>query len=262
MRKWMVSDNSNLSDNSILTLRQKFRKIGFPMPTAKNGFQILNLHPKKHRIRKILLMYFKYTFTHKFVTKTQIENLIRLNIIPFHRDFCDLSWFYLSNKKNNCLASPFSTVDSSPSDLFEAPDWGRLEDLEGGLEAPPPTGLLASKGSFSSVLEPQSWWTADFGLWGTWMDTLSPERGLSDTDLGLFRADPGRPSTLGFSSSDGSLPSGSSESPEASISGFSATGSLPSAEADWGPSAAGGHSVSASFAGAFGLGLNSLGGHR
>ena len=24
------------------------KKIGFPMPTSKNGFQILNLHPKKH----------------------------------------------------------------------------------------------------------------------------------------------------------------------------------------------------------------------
>ena len=24
----------------------------FPMPTAENGFQILNLHPKKHRIKK------------------------------------------------------------------------------------------------------------------------------------------------------------------------------------------------------------------
>ena len=23
-------------------------KIGFPMPTPKDGFQILNLHPKKH----------------------------------------------------------------------------------------------------------------------------------------------------------------------------------------------------------------------
>ena len=93
MWKWMVSDNSNLSDNSILTLCQKFRKIGFPIPTAKNGFQILNLHPKKNRIRKKILdvAYFKYTFTHKFVTKTQIENLIRINIIPFHRDFCDLS---------------------------------------------------------------------------------------------------------------------------------------------------------------------------
>ena len=28
-------------------------KTGFPIPTAKNGFQILNLHPKKH-VFKIL----------------------------------------------------------------------------------------------------------------------------------------------------------------------------------------------------------------
>ena len=27
-------------------------KIGFPMPTAKNRFQILNLHPKKHMFKK------------------------------------------------------------------------------------------------------------------------------------------------------------------------------------------------------------------
>ena len=28
-------------------------KIGFPMPTAKNLFQILNLHHKKHVLKKI-----------------------------------------------------------------------------------------------------------------------------------------------------------------------------------------------------------------
>ena len=27
-------------------------KIGFPMPTAKNRFQILNLHHKKHILKK------------------------------------------------------------------------------------------------------------------------------------------------------------------------------------------------------------------
>ena len=27
-------------------------KNGFPMPTAKNRFQILNLHPKKHIFKK------------------------------------------------------------------------------------------------------------------------------------------------------------------------------------------------------------------
>ena len=27
-------------------------KIGFPMPTTKNRFQILNLHPKKHVLKK------------------------------------------------------------------------------------------------------------------------------------------------------------------------------------------------------------------
>ena len=28
------------------------KKIGFPMPAAENGFQILNLHPKRHRKTK------------------------------------------------------------------------------------------------------------------------------------------------------------------------------------------------------------------
>ena len=28
-------------------------KNGFPMPTAKNGFHILNLHPKKYAFKKI-----------------------------------------------------------------------------------------------------------------------------------------------------------------------------------------------------------------
>ena len=30
-------------------------KIGFPMPTAKNQFQILNLHPKKYLLKKTCL---------------------------------------------------------------------------------------------------------------------------------------------------------------------------------------------------------------
>ena len=35
------------------------KKIGFPMPTPKNGFQILNLHPKKHVFKKkTFFMYF------------------------------------------------------------------------------------------------------------------------------------------------------------------------------------------------------------
>ena len=32
--------------------KKSFKKIGFPMATAKNGLQILNLHPKKHIIIK------------------------------------------------------------------------------------------------------------------------------------------------------------------------------------------------------------------
>ena len=31
-------------------------KNGFPMPTAKNWFQILNLHPKKHRLKKNMVL--------------------------------------------------------------------------------------------------------------------------------------------------------------------------------------------------------------
>ena len=40
-------------------------KIGFPMPTLKNGFQILNLHPKEHVFFKkvFFLMYFCPSFT-------------------------------------------------------------------------------------------------------------------------------------------------------------------------------------------------------
>ena len=30
-------------------------KIGFPVPTAKNRFQILNLHPKKHIKKNMVL---------------------------------------------------------------------------------------------------------------------------------------------------------------------------------------------------------------
>ena len=31
-------------------------KNGFPMPTAKNRFQILNLHPKKHVFKKNIVL--------------------------------------------------------------------------------------------------------------------------------------------------------------------------------------------------------------
>ena len=31
-------------------------KIGFQMPTAKNRFQILNLHPKKHVFKKKMVL--------------------------------------------------------------------------------------------------------------------------------------------------------------------------------------------------------------
>ena len=33
------------------------KKNGFPIPTAKNGFQILNLHPKKHALKKKYLFF-------------------------------------------------------------------------------------------------------------------------------------------------------------------------------------------------------------
>ena len=36
-------------------------KISFPMPTAKNRFQILNLHPKKHVFKKNMVLKEKIT---------------------------------------------------------------------------------------------------------------------------------------------------------------------------------------------------------
>ena len=41
------------------------KQIGFPMPTPKNGFQILNLHPNIHVFKKntLFLMYFCLSFT-------------------------------------------------------------------------------------------------------------------------------------------------------------------------------------------------------
>ena len=33
----------------IFVLYRNREKMGFPMPAAENGFQILNLHPKKHK---------------------------------------------------------------------------------------------------------------------------------------------------------------------------------------------------------------------
>ena len=43
----------------ILKIGKKLEKIGFPMTTPKNRFQILNLHPKKHIFKTIpFFMYF------------------------------------------------------------------------------------------------------------------------------------------------------------------------------------------------------------
>ena len=39
-------------------------KNGFPTPTAKNGFHILNLHPKKYRFKKSFF-FFSCQFTRK-----------------------------------------------------------------------------------------------------------------------------------------------------------------------------------------------------
>ena len=36
-------------------------KIGFPIPTAKNLFQILNLHPKRHVFKKNMVLKEKNT---------------------------------------------------------------------------------------------------------------------------------------------------------------------------------------------------------
>ena len=45
-------------------------KIGFLMPTAKNRFQILNLHPKKHALKKNMILKEKIAF---FLTKPMGE---------------------------------------------------------------------------------------------------------------------------------------------------------------------------------------------
>ena len=47
-------------------------KNGFPMPTAKDGFHILNLHPKKYIFKK---NFFKCQFTRK------IQEIIIANYI-------------------------------------------------------------------------------------------------------------------------------------------------------------------------------------
>ena len=52
-------------------------KNGFPMPTAKNRFQILKLHPKKHM--------FKKTNKKKNMVLNQKKKLIILHSIQNHR---------------------------------------------------------------------------------------------------------------------------------------------------------------------------------
>ena len=45
-------DSQKIGKNLKTWLRKKSVKIGFPMPTSKNRFQILILHPKKHILKK------------------------------------------------------------------------------------------------------------------------------------------------------------------------------------------------------------------
>ena len=48
------------------------KKNGFPMPTAKNGFHILNLHPKKYILKKKLFS--NANLLEKFQKVKQMEN--------------------------------------------------------------------------------------------------------------------------------------------------------------------------------------------
>ena len=45
------------------------KKNGFPIPTAKNGFHILNLHPKKHTY---IYIYIKKKFSANLLEKFPI----------------------------------------------------------------------------------------------------------------------------------------------------------------------------------------------
>ena len=50
----------------VVFYKKNKEKIGFPMPTPKNGFQILNLHPKIHIFKEkntLFLMYFCLSIT-------------------------------------------------------------------------------------------------------------------------------------------------------------------------------------------------------
>ena len=48
------------------------KKISFPIPTGKNGFHILNLHPKKHILKKT---FFKAIYLK--ISKIKIESLAK-----------------------------------------------------------------------------------------------------------------------------------------------------------------------------------------
>ena len=48
LRPWLVIEQKKF----IFLIFLIMPKIGFPMPTAKNRIQILNLHPKKHVLKK------------------------------------------------------------------------------------------------------------------------------------------------------------------------------------------------------------------
>ena len=63
-------------------------KIGFPMPTAKNRFQILNLHPKKHvfQNKKVIIstksfFYSKGTEGRELKLVSSLSAFVYLNIV-------------------------------------------------------------------------------------------------------------------------------------------------------------------------------------
>ena len=69
-------------------------KIGFPMPTAKNQFQILNLHPKKHVAIKKKTMVLK----EKITINTDMS-FWHLKIVPLVKgiDYLQVLFFLLLN---------------------------------------------------------------------------------------------------------------------------------------------------------------------
>ena len=54
-------------------------KIGFPMPTDKNRFQILNLHPKIHAFKKNMVLKDKITKKNYYISRYFKNSLVSNN---------------------------------------------------------------------------------------------------------------------------------------------------------------------------------------